>query len=180
MADIDCFMAAIRQQESGGNYNAYNPGSGAGGAYQFEPGTWYSALRMAGLAGWVAAYPGASGAPAWLQDAAARALMSSYFAAFGSWFDVAEAWYGGAGAVGHPDWGGGPGYPNVGGYASQVMAIYARCGGGGPTYGGVPPPRDPTLTPEWGTMNGVWSLVSWIYGYGIPGDNDGIWRSAWW
>lgn len=29
-------------------------------------------------------------------------------------------------------------------------------------------------------MNGVWSLVQWIYGYGIPADYIRIWNAAWW
>lgn len=130
MAEIDTFLAAIRQQESGGNYKAVNAGSGASGAYQFTLGTWDQALSLAGLGN--SAYYGkaANLAPASVQDAAARALMSQYYNQFGhSWFNVAEAWYGGPGAVGHPDIGGGPGYPTVGEYATQVMAIYNGLGG---------------------------------------------------
>ena len=139
MADIDCFIASIRAQESGGNYAAYNAGSGAAGAYQFEPGTWRYALSLAGLNNW--STTPANQAPAWVQDAAAKALMGSYFNQFGSWFSVAEAWYGGPGAVGHPDWGGGPGYPNVGQYATQVIdRMNQICAGGGGTPVSAGPP----------------------------------------
>jgi len=51
--------------------------------------------------------------------------MSQYYYQFGqSWFNVAEAWYGGPGAVGNPTIGGGPGYPDVGQYATEVIGIY--------------------------------------------------------
>lgn len=180
MADIDCFMQAIREQESGGNYGSYNPGSGAAGAYQFTTGTWQGALRGAGLGGYIGQYPTARFAPPWLQDSAARWLMGGYFARFGSWYDVAEAWYGGPGAVGHPGWGGGPGYPNVGQYADQVMAKFNACTGG--SYQ-APPPSGPALISgpvvPFETAQ-TWGLVQWIYGYGMPGDYYGIYGAAWW
>lgn len=144
MAAIDTFMAAIRQQESGGNYGAVNASSGAGGAYQFTIGTWQQALTLAGLANTVYYHGAANFAPASVQDAAARALMTQYYNQFGhSWSNVAEAWYGGPGAVGHPNIGGGPGYPNVGQYAAQVMAIYTGLGG---TSAVSVPKGIPTLT----------------------------------
>lgn len=125
------FLAAIRQQESGGNYQASNP-SGASGAYQFLQGTWQQALTLAGLANSVYYNEPAADAPASVQDTAAGALMMSYYNQFGqSWFNVAEAWYGGPGAVGHPDISGGPGYPTVGDYANNVIAIYNQLSGGG-------------------------------------------------
>lgn len=135
MAQIDTFMHAIRIQESGDNYHGRdNPGTGASGAYQFTWGTWLEALGMAGLRYYPYNYERAGRAPNWVQDRAAHALMSHYYYQFGhSWYNVAEAWYGGPGAVGHPSWGGGPGYPNVGQYAADVMAIYRRLGGGGRT-----------------------------------------------
>lgn len=163
MAEIDCFIASIRQQESGGNYGAYNPGSGAAGAYQFEPGTWRYALSLAGLGNW-AGTP-ANQAPAWVQDNAAKALMGSYYRQFGSWFNVAEAWYGGPGAVGHPDWGGGPGYPNVGQYATEVInRMNEYCQGAGiPPVGTGPPSPGPvhfnldSITNAWGYAQSVYS-----------------------
>jgi Transglycosylase-like domain len=130
VAEVDTFMAAIRQQESGGNYTAVNASSGDSGAYQFSVGTFDQALTLAGLGN--SAYYGklAADAPASVQDAAAKALMTQYYNQFGhSWFNVAEAWYGGPGAVGNPTEGGGPGYPDVGTYANQVMAIYNGLGG---------------------------------------------------
>lgn len=144
MAALDTFMHAIRIQESGDDYTAVNPGSGASGAYQFTQGTWVGALAMAGLGNSVYAREAPYLAPASVQDAAAHALMGSYYNQFGqSWYNVAEAWYGGPGAVGHPDISGGPGYPTVGEYAANVIAIYNNLGGS--TVATVPT-GIPTLT----------------------------------
>jgi transglycosylase-like protein len=139
------FMHAERLQESGDNYTAINPNSGAAGAYQFLFSTWQYALRLAGLqyTSWYNVSP--ARAPASVQDAAAAALMGLYYNSYGhSWYNVAEAWYGGPGAVGHPGWGGGPGYPNVGQYASQVMAKYNQLSGG---QGGGTQPAAPDVSP---------------------------------
>jgi hypothetical protein len=142
---LPVFMHAERLQESGDNYAAYNSGSGAAGAYQFLQSTWRYALGLAGLGSSQWANLPANDAPPSVQDAAAAALMGRYYGQFGrSWYNVAEAWYGGPGAVGHPDWGGGPGYPTVGQYAAQVMAKYARLGG---TDTGGPVPGPAQVTP---------------------------------
>lgn len=53
--------ACIRKYESGGNYRAVNASSGAGGAYQFMPGTWRAVTGRSDLA---------QNAPASVQDAA--------------------------------------------------------------------------------------------------------------
>jgi hypothetical protein len=145
---IFVFMHAERLQESGDNYRAYNP-SGHYGAYQFGWGAWDEALQIAGsnYASYRSTRP--DQAPNAVQDAAAHALMGLYYGQFGqSWYNVAEAWYGGPGAVGHPDWGGGPGYPNVGQYAAQVIAKYNQLagtsgGGGAPPQAGLHNPLDP-------------------------------------
>lgn len=143
MADIDTFMAAIRQQESGGNYKAVNASSGDSGAYQFSIGTFDQALTLAGLGNSTYYGKAAYLAPASVQDAAAKALMTQYYNQFGqSWYNVAEAWYGGPGAVGNPNEGGGPGYPTVGEYATEVMAIYSGAGG---TAAATVPSGIPTL-----------------------------------
>ena len=143
MADnLDVFMHAIRIQESGDDYTAVNT-SGHFGAYQFSIGTWVQALNMAGIQYDVFAGTLPSIAPPSVQDAAARALMSSYLGQFGnSFYNVAEAWYGGPGVVGQPNVGGGPGFPTVGQYADSVMAIYASLGGtgGGSGATSTPPP----------------------------------------
>lgn len=135
--DLSRFLHALRLQESGGNYQAYNPSSGAAGAYQFLESTYLYALHLANLAHtkWANYAPDVS--PKWVQDKAAGALVTHYYNEFGhSYYNVAEAWYGGPGAVGHPGRGGGPGYPTVGQYADQVMAKYRKLGGGytAPSY----------------------------------------------
>lgn len=134
-------MHAERIQESGDDYTTIGP-SGHFGAYQFDVPTWIDALHLAGLQYLIFAGTLPNLAPPSVQDAAARALMSQYYGQFGnSFYNVAEAWYGGPGAVGHPNIGGGPGYPTVGEYAGQVMAKYAALGGtgGGAPVSPVPP-----------------------------------------
>lgn len=178
MADIDCFMAAIRQQESGGNYGALNRGSGASGAYQFTLGTWRTALGLAGLGGSQWAAGPARDAPPAIQDAAAHALMSSYFNRFGnSWFNVAEAWYGGPGAVGHPNWGGGPGYPNVGQYATQVIHIMNGLQNCAPQPTYQPPPE--SIPPNVQPLNDAWDFLGSHFNNTMPNvvnlmNNSGI------
>jgi Transglycosylase-like domain len=143
-------MHAERLQESGGNYADVNPNSGAAGAYQFLFTTWQYALRLAGLQGTRYYLVSANEAPASVQDAAAAALMASYFNGYGhSWYNVAEAWYGGPGAVGHPDWGGGPGYPNVGEYANEVMTRFRALGGQGGGGAGPGPQLGSPWSPQW-------------------------------
>jgi len=152
VAALDTFLEAIRIQESSNDYTAVNPGSGASGAYQFTAGTWVQALGLAGLGNSVYAREAAYLAPPSVQDAAAGALMSSYYAQFGqSWFNVAEAWYGGPGAVGNPNIGGGPGYPTVGEYAADVIAIYNSLGG---TNVATVPSGIPVLTTPFSTQFG--------------------------
>lgn len=141
------FARAIRTQESGGNYTAYNGASGANGAYQFTNSTWIGAITSAGWLYALGIFLSADKAPPQYQDLVAEYLMNTYYYQFGqSWYNVAEAWYGGPGAVGHPDIGGGPGYPTVGQYAADVIALYTSYGGvegagvGGTTVTVAPPP----------------------------------------
>jgi hypothetical protein len=160
-------MHAIRIQESGNNYGAYNKGSGAAGAYQFEPSTWRGAVSGAGLGQWASTSPNM--APAWVQDAAARWLMQGYFNRFQSWFSVAEAWYGGPGAVGHPTWGGGPGYPNVGQYAQHVIFLMDQIcqgvGGGSDSSAG---PSGPPVPSGLSILRDVWDSTANIYAKNVP------------
>lgn len=174
------FMHAERIVESGNNYAAYNAGSGAAGAYQFEPSTWRSALHNAGLGGtiWPAVRP--DHAPAWVQDAAANWLMTYYYNRFGhSWYNVAEAWYGGPGAVGHPGWGGGPGYPNVGQYAARVISIFNSLSGGsgGPVQG---PPSPPPSNSTWNTAVANWTYVQDLFAGNMNRVLDAVQAHAQW
>ncbi|WNB87711.1 transglycosylase family protein [Glutamicibacter protophormiae] len=62
-------LDAIKQCESGGDYQALNASSGASGAYQFLDSTWAGMSQSAG-------YAHAADAPAAVQDAAAAELMA--------------------------------------------------------------------------------------------------------
>jgi hypothetical protein len=68
-ATLPAVLSAIKQCESGGNYTAVNPTSGASGAYQFLTSTWQSLSASAG-------YATAAAAPPAVQDAAALALYN--------------------------------------------------------------------------------------------------------
>lgn len=139
---LSLFMQAIREQESGGNYASVNSSSGAAGAYQFMPSTWQNGINALGIQavqqaqqGGYYSSPVVSGpggtivAPAAFQDAVAANLMTAYYNNYHNWYSVAEAWYGGPGAVGNPGTSGGGGYPSVGQYAGEVMAKMQSLGG---------------------------------------------------
>lgn len=129
-SDLELFMEAIRLQESGNDYTIPPNAYGASGAYQFIFSTWVDAVSAAGFGGTVYATQPAYLAPPSVQDAAASQLMSTYYNQYGdNWVNVAEAWYGGPNAVGNPNLSGGPGYPTVGQYATEVIARYLALGG---------------------------------------------------
>lgn len=88
--DLDRFMAALRDVESSGNYQAVGvptPWGTAKGAYQYLDGTWdnYQGYASADLA------------PPEVQDQKAREDMQRYYDEYGSWDSVAAAWYSGPG-----------------------------------------------------------------------------------
>lgn len=89
---VDDFMAQISGVESGGNYNATNPDSGASGRFQIMPANWPVWAEEAGLG------RNAPKTPA-NQDRVARFKMEQYYQQFGSWEAVAVAWYAGPGAA---------------------------------------------------------------------------------
>lgn len=89
---IDKFMSAISGQESGGNYNAKNAGSGASGKYQIMPSNWSAWAKEAGL-------PGGSTMSPQNQEAVARFKMQQYYQQFGDWGLVAAAWFAGPGTA---------------------------------------------------------------------------------
>lgn len=117
-ADIDKFMAAIAGKESGGNYNATNPDSGASGKFQIMPENWGVWSREAGLG------PKAARSPA-NQELVAKYKMQQYYQQFGNWRDVAIAWYGGPGAVSYSDQQKNRKqgkYPSINQYADEVVS----------------------------------------------------------
>jgi hypothetical protein len=87
---LDRFMAALRDVESSGNYQAEGvptPWGTATGAYQYLDGTWDGYMG----------YARAMDAPPEIQDQKAREDMQRYYDEYGSWDDVAAAWYSGPG-----------------------------------------------------------------------------------
>lgn len=141
LGQLPLFMQAIRTVESGGNYSIVNS-IGCKGAYQFCPGT--SMYAQAAASGWTQS----------AQDQIAAQTMTAYFngPAKGSWYNVAEAWNGGPGAIGNT--------ALVGGYASKVMSVFASLGGqsGGPSAypGGNPSRPGSSLNP----LSGITSSLS--------------------
>lgn len=88
--DLDRFMAALRMVESSGNYKAIGtptPWGTAKGAYQYLDSTWDN----------YKGYPTAADAPPEIQDEKARLDMQRYYNEYGSWDNVAAAWYSGPG-----------------------------------------------------------------------------------
>lgn len=87
---LDRFMAALRDVESSGNYRVVGvptPWGTAKGAYQYLDSTWDN----------YKGYASADQAPPEIQDEKARMDMQRYYDKYGSWDDVAAAWYSGPG-----------------------------------------------------------------------------------
>ncbi|HUX68894.1 MAG TPA: hypothetical protein VMV41_00120 [Cellulomonadaceae bacterium] len=132
---VDSFLAALRKQESGNNYTSQSNSSTASGAYQYLDSTWNH----------YGGYARAWQAPPAVQDARARADVTSNLAAYGGdWSKVAAAHFAGGGWVQqHPDkttWNQNPApgsnNPTV---ASYVSGVLKAAGGSGsvPTAGGT-------------------------------------------
>lgn len=139
------FLAAERQQESGGNYQVVNPGSGALGAYQVMPGNLPGWLREAGLPP-LSPY-------AYLHDPAAQDRLA--WVILGGYYDT----YGPAGAAamwysGQPDPNKTYGNPPVYQYVADVIALMHQAlpipnygpAPGGPAFT-LPPPNTDDSTP---------------------------------
>lgn len=88
---IDAFMQAISGQESGGNYQARNPRTGAYGRFQILPSNWPSWSRE--VFGRVVPRTQSN------QNRVAKHKMTQYYRNYGSWDLVAAAWFGGPGAA---------------------------------------------------------------------------------
>lgn len=101
---IMVFMAAVKLQESRGDYYVYSYDGYGYGAYQINFDNWNAWCEEASLAADYDWQPHANMQPAWSperQDAVARFKMMQYYQQFGSWRAVAEAWNGGPGSVGN-------------------------------------------------------------------------------
>jgi hypothetical protein len=109
------FMSAIGRIESGGNYTARNPVSGAYGKYQIMPSNWPS---------WARQYLGNASArqtPA-NQEKVAAGKMSSLYRWLGSWRRVAYWWLTGSSRTS-----GWSSYATR--YVAKVMRYYREAGG---------------------------------------------------
>lgn len=109
-------MVGLGNQESG-NPNAVNPDTGAAGAWQVMPANWAKWAQEAGL-------PGAAPMTASSQRLVVRHKLIAYFEAFGSWDNVARAWYAGPAhhGINSDRKEGGGKYPSVNGYARSVIS----------------------------------------------------------
>jgi hypothetical protein len=115
--DLGSFLAALKAQESGGNYSTPPNKYSASGAYQFVKGTWAN----------YKGYPEAYLAPPAIQDEKARQLAQSYYNQFGNWESVAKAWYAGPGFASKNQTVKQEGNaPSINQYASEVMARLGR------------------------------------------------------
>jgi hypothetical protein len=119
--ELDIFMRAIGGQESGNNYDALNPNSGAAGKYQIMPANWPEWSVAAGLG------PAAEQTPN-NQEIVARSVMQGYYNQYGNWRDVAIAWYAGPGKVGANEAAlnqaqstNGQSYPTINRYADEAL-----------------------------------------------------------
>lgn len=161
MATLDEFLAAERQQESGGNYQDVNSSSGALGAYQVMP---------ANVASWTERALGHSDTPQEFlhsdpdQDAVARTVLGGYFAKYGAAGAAAE-WY-----SGQPDPTKTYGNPPVYEYVREVLA---RIGKAGSVSGGssTATPADDTsgsTTTTAGLQQAGYNAVINLTPWGIP------------
>lgn len=94
--NIDAFMDAIGDIESGGDYETSANAYGAKGKYQILEENWPSWCVEAGLP------PNAQWSPE-NQDTVAKFKMEQYYAMYGNWRDVAVAWNAGGAWVGSDD-----------------------------------------------------------------------------
>ncbi|HET9345672.1 MAG TPA: hypothetical protein VFO05_08220 [Candidatus Limnocylindrales bacterium] len=111
---INRFLYALGQVESGGNYYARNPYSGAYGKYQIMPSNWPS---------WAKLYVGSSSAP-WTpinQEKVARGKVTALWNWLDTWENVAHWWLTGSGDTNRANW---STYSKS--FVAKVMKIYAN------------------------------------------------------
>jgi len=127
-ADVDRYLAALRQVESSGNYNARSKISSASGAYQYIDSTW------GGYGGYQRAYQ----APKHIQDQRARQDALNQFNRYGNWEQVAAHHFYPAWAGDKSKWNNAPGRgnPSVNTYVRKVMGNMGRPGGAPLPVGG--------------------------------------------
>lgn len=117
--DVHRFIKAIAGQESGGNYGAVNPDSGAAGKYQIMP------ANFAGSGGWDEEALGREVGLAQflshprLQERIARHKLKEYFNKYGA-AGAASAWYSGSPDNFNSTTGQGA-YPSIHDYVMQVL-----------------------------------------------------------
>lgn len=142
-ASFEAFFNAIAGQESGGDYSAVNPRTGASGKYQILPsniGPWsqqYLGRRIS-----VSQFRSSPQ----LQDQLARAVLSSYYRKWGA-RGAAAAWYSGS-----PDKANDydrfrSNEPSVGEYVDQVLGRIGSGSSGG-TVSAQGPTQQPSLTTD--------------------------------
>lgn len=122
---LGAFLKAIAEQESGGNYNAVNSGSGAMGKYQIMPS------NIQGSGGWDQEILGRNiSTQAFLnnprlQERIARGKLTNYFRQFGAG-GAAKAWYAGPDDAYTNSNASQYGGPSINDYAAQVLAKMKR------------------------------------------------------
>lgn len=109
---IDRFLYALGEVESGGNYYARNPVTGAYGKYQILPSNW---------PGWALKYIGSSTAPQTPanQEKVARGKVTDLYNWLDTWPNVAHWWLTGSGERNQALW---SSYSKT--YVAKIMAIY--------------------------------------------------------
>lgn len=109
---IDRFLHALGEVESGGNYTALNPVSGAYGKYQILPSNWPA---------WALKYLGSSSAPQTPanQEKVARGKVTDLYVWLDTWPNVAHWWLTGSGERNQALW---SSYSKT--YVAKIMAIY--------------------------------------------------------
>jgi hypothetical protein len=109
---INRFLYALGQVESGGNYYARNPSSGAYGKYQILPSNWPA---------WAKLYVGSSTAK-WTpvnQEAVARGKVTALWNWLDTWENTAHWWLTGSGDTNKSHWSSYSRY-----YVAKIMKIY--------------------------------------------------------